>query len=160
MVPESSAIQERCRVDDPDERLDAPPLHDRELGQPLVRQARSPQHLLVRILLHGLLPPGRHACTGIDCIHPVLEHVPKDTWPFSIALPCRAAPEKCDTATFTETGDQASRNGITVEPLEGVADRDEIEGSLERHVFGRRGNPANVRDAETPRLESAELDRL
>jgi hypothetical protein len=55
---------------------------------------------------------------------------------------------------------QARHNGITVETVEGVADGDEVEGSIERHVLGRPSNPADGGYSETLCLALAQLDRL
>src|SRR5438552_1399860 len=160
MALEHGPIQKRRRVDEPDQRFDGPSLHERELEQPFVREPRSAQHQLVRIPFHGLLPPLRHTVAGADSLPPTLERVVQDTVPPTIAAPWRPTPQERDTAAFGEAGNDAPRNGITIEPVERVSDRDDVEGSLERHVLGRRGNPPDVRDSETLRFALTERGRL
>ena len=160
MAFENGAIQERGRVDEPDQRLDAPSLGDRKLERPLVGEARSSQHLLVRVSVDDLFPPRGHPVAGADRVRPPFERVGQDTLPRPIAAPWRLAPEERDTAAFREVGNQSPRNGITVEPVERVTDGDEVEGTLERHLLGRRRDPSDVRDAERLGLPLGELDRL
>src|SRR6266568_8261239 len=61
LVPKGDAVQKRRRVHEAGEPLHTPSLEDGELELALIREAGPAQHLLARIAVHRLLPPGRDA---------------------------------------------------------------------------------------------------
>lgn len=68
-------------------------------------------------------------------------------------------PDERDTATVAQVRHETPRNHITIESVERIADGDEVEGSLKRHVLGSGSDPADVGGSQTQGLAPGELDR-
>src|SRR5207248_32075 len=90
------AVQERRRVHEPGQRLDAPSLRDRELEFSLICESDSLQHVLARVAVHLLFPPSRDAVARLDDVHPPLERLLEGSLPGAVAAVRRPSPQESD----------------------------------------------------------------